>query len=259
MASGLLGVGGGFLMVPLQYFLLSSVGVGSDLALMISFGTSLAIIIPTALSGAYIHSKKLKNILEPGITLGIFGMIGGVFGAIVSSYLPGSILTKIFGVFLIFIAFFILFEDDYSGRFKRIKISTKIGAIIGVLIGFSSGLLGLGGGIFVIPVLVFLLDYSMREAIGISTIFISLTAVGGMVSYILTGWGVNTLPFSIGYINLINLAIIAIFAVLFANIGAKLAYKLPERRLKQVFALVMIYIGIRVLGLDLISFIVGLA
>ena len=47
-ASGLLGVGGGFLMVPLQYFLLTSSGVNPDLAMMVSLGSRLAIIIPTA-------------------------------------------------------------------------------------------------------------------------------------------------------------------------------------------------------------------
>ena len=49
-ASGLLGIGGGFLIVPLQYFLLKYIGVEPDLAILISFGTSLAIIIPTSLS-----------------------------------------------------------------------------------------------------------------------------------------------------------------------------------------------------------------
>lgn len=244
-------------MVPLQYFLLSSVGVNPDLALRISFGTSLAIIIPTAISGAYIHHKKLNNIIKPGILLGIFGMFGGVLGGIISSYIPGDILTTIFGIFIIFAAVFILFANDYSQKFKKIKISNKVGAIFGLFIGFLSGLLGIGGGIFVIPLLVVLLNYSMREAIGISTIVISLTAIGGMLSYVLTGWGVSTIPFSFGYINLVNLCVIAIFSILFANIGAKLVYKIPEHRLKQFFALVMVYIGIKILGLDLISFILG--
>ena len=57
-ASGLLGVGGGFLIVPFQYFLLKYIGVEPDLALLISFGTSLAIIIPTAISGAFLLPKK---------------------------------------------------------------------------------------------------------------------------------------------------------------------------------------------------------
>ena len=304
ISSGLLGVGGGFLMVPLQYFLLSSVGVDPDLALRISIGTSLAIIIPTALSGAYVHKKELKSIVKPGILLGIFGIVGGVLGAISSSYLSGYILNTVFGVFLIFTAIFFLFSDEYfksSEKFKRfnklkkfkkskklnklknlkkskklnkLKTSNKWGSffrifnkpifktlinpIFGICIGFLSGLLGIGGGIFLVPGLVFILACSMREAIGISTIFISLAAIGGVIPYILTGLSVNTIPFSIGYINLVNLSIIAIFSIIFANIGARLVYKVPERRLKQIFTLIIIYMGIKILGLDPISYFLGM-
>ena len=103
-ASGLLGVGGGFLIVPFQYFLLKYIGVSPDLAMLISLGTSLAIIIPTASSGAYKHSQKLDNIIEPGIKLGIFGIIGSFCGGFVASMLSSHILEIIFGVLLLFIA-----------------------------------------------------------------------------------------------------------------------------------------------------------
>ena len=93
-ASGLLGVGGGFLIVPFQYFLLKYIGVAPNLAMLISFGTSLAIIIPTASSGAYKHSQKLDNIIEPGIKLGIFGIIGSFIGGFVASTLPSNIKKK---------------------------------------------------------------------------------------------------------------------------------------------------------------------
>ena len=79
-ASGLLGVGGGFLIVPFQYFLLEYLGVDPSLAMMISLGTSLAIIIPTATSGASRHLKVMDNILKPGIRLGLFGIVGGYIG-----------------------------------------------------------------------------------------------------------------------------------------------------------------------------------
>ncbi len=258
LSSGLLGVGGGFLMVPLQYFLLTSVGVDSDLALRISLGTSLAIIIPTALAGAYTHQHNLKNIVKPGVLLGIFGAIGGILGGITSSHLPADILSIVLGLFLIFIAISMLVKTDSSKTFKKLKMSTFAGAFFGTLVGFSSGLLGVGGGIFLIPVLVFLLGYSMKKSIGISSIFISLTAIGGTISYILTGWGINTFPFSLGYISLVNLGVIAIFSIPLANLGARLVYKVPEKRLKQIFALIMAYMGIKMLGLDPISYILGM-
>ena len=57
-ASGLLGVGGGFLMVPIQYFLLTATGLDSSLSLRIAFATSLAVILPTAISSTLGHIKK---------------------------------------------------------------------------------------------------------------------------------------------------------------------------------------------------------
>ena len=95
-ASGLLGVGGGFLMVPLQFFLFTSVGVDPSLAMMVSLGTSLAIIIPTASSGAYQHQKKNKSIVKPAIRLAIFGIIGGFCGGLLANVVPSRILQIIF-------------------------------------------------------------------------------------------------------------------------------------------------------------------
>jgi uncharacterized membrane protein YfcA len=102
-ASGLLGVGGGFLIVPLQYFLLKYIGVEPDLAMLISLGTSLAIIIPTSLSGAYRHTRTMDDIIKPGIRFGIFGIIGGAIGGFVASGLPSRVLEIIFRCLLLFI------------------------------------------------------------------------------------------------------------------------------------------------------------
>ena len=103
-ASGLLGIGGGFIIVPLQYFLLKYIGVEPNLAMLISLGTSLAIIIPTSVSGAYRHTRSMDNILEPGIKLGIFGIFGSVLGGFSASMLSSEILEIIFGSLLLFIS-----------------------------------------------------------------------------------------------------------------------------------------------------------
>lgn len=260
ISSGLLGVGGGFLMVPLQYILLTSIGVEPDLALRISFGTSLAIIIPTAISGAYTHQHRIGDILKPGILLGIFGLVGGIIGGITSFYLPHDILSIILGIFLVFVAINMLISgnDNFSTRFKPLKLSLPVGAFLGILVGFSSGLIGLGGGIFLIPTLVFLLGFSMKKSIGISLIFVFLTAIGGTASYILTGWGINPFPFSLGYVSVINFVCISAFSIPAAYFGAKLVYKLPEKRLKQIFGVIMAYMGIKILGLDPLSYLLGI-
>jgi uncharacterized membrane protein YfcA len=321
--AGLLGIGGGFLMVPLQYFLLTSMGVDHDLALRISIGTSLAIIIPTAISGAYSHQCELKNILNIGIILGILGMFGGILGGITSSYLPSSILGNILGFFLIFTSIFMVLnkkisknnsetdneinikknikkdiennsensieytckEDSKKDCENNIEINSEINfsvinneyneidnnierdglyspklklyILFGIIVGFLSGLLGIGGGIFLVPLLI-LLGFTLRRSIAISSVFISLTAIGGTLSYIFTGIGVNTLPYSLGYISLVNFVIIILFSIPMAYLGAKLAYKIPEKRLNQIFAILLFYMGIKMLGLDPISYILGI-
>ncbi len=248
-ASGLLGVGGGFLIVPLQYFLLKYIGVEPDLAILISFGTSLAIIVPTSFSGAYRHTRSMDNIVRPGIRLGIFGLIGGAIGGFVASSLPSGVLEIIFGCLLLFIAVKNIIDINKEREEARIPFNLITTAIIGLLVGFSSGLLGVGGGIFLIAILTALLGFSLIEAIGTSSVFICLTAIGGFLSYMVSGWGVSTFPYSIGYVSLINFALIAAFSVPLASIGAKFAHKIPQKKLKIIFSILVFYIALKMLGI----------
>ena len=248
-ASGLLGVGGGFLIVPLQYFLLKYIGVQPDIAILISLGTSLAIIVPTSLSGAYRHSRTMDNIVGPGIRLGIFGIIGGAIGGFVASSLPSRILEIIFGCLLLFIVVKNIIGINKERNEPKIPFNLISCAIIGLVVGFSSGLLGVGGGIFLIAILTSLLGFSLIEAIGTSSVFICLTAVGGFLSYIVSGWGVSTFPYSIGYVSIINFALIACFSVPLASVGAKYAHKIPQKKLKIIFSVVVLYIALKMLGI----------
>lgn len=248
-ASGLLGVGGGFLIVPLQYFLLKYIGVSPDLAILISFGTSLAIIVPTSLSGAYRHTRTMDNILKPGIRLGIFGLIGGVFGGFAASALPSRVLEIIFGLLLLFIAVNNIVNINKEREEAKIPFNLVSTAIIGLLVGFSSGLLGVGGGIFLIAILTALLGFSLIEAIGTSSVFICLTAIGGFLSYMVSGLGVSTFPYSIGYVSIINFILIACFSVPMASLGAKMAHKVPQKKLKIIFSVLVFYMALKMLGI----------
>ena len=248
-ASGLLGVGGGFLIVPLQYFLLKYIGVEPDLAMLISLGTSLAIIIPTSFSGAYRHTRKLDNIIKPGIRFGIFGIIGGIIGGFVASMLPSRILEIIFGCLLLFVAVNNIVNINKEKEEAKIPLNMISVGIVGLFVGFSSGLLGVGGGIFLIAILTALLGFSMIEAIGTSSVFICLTAIGGFLSYVVSGWGVSTFPYSIGYVSIINFLLIAMFSVPMASIGAKYAHKVPQKKLKIIFSVLVFYMALKMLGI----------
>ena len=241
-ASGLLGVGGGFLMVPLQFFLFSSVGVDPSLAMMVSLGTSLAIIIPTASSGAYQHQKKNKSIVKPAIRLAVFGIIGGFCGGLLANVVPSRILQIIFACLLFIVALDMLFGSRTDGEKALIDFNILSAAIVGFSIGIISGLLGVGGGVFLIPALCILFGFSLIQAIGTSSVFIALTAIGGLISYI----------------YLVNFVLIVLFSVPMATVGAKLVYKMPKERLKQIFSIILIYMAIKMIGFDPIAILLGL-
>ena len=145
-------------------------------------------------------------------------------------------------------------EDSLTNNINKEREEARIPfnlistGIIGLLVGFSSGLLGVGGGIFIIAILTGLLGFSMIEAIGTSSIFISLTAIGGFLSYIVSGWGVSTFPYSIGYVSIINFLLIACFSVPFASLGAKYAHRIPQKKLKILFSILVLYMALKMLG-----------
>jgi len=100
-ASGMLGVGGCFIMVPIQYWALTSIGVDPTVAIRIAFGANLLVVLPTAFSGAMTHHKKGAVLWKVGVTFGIAGALGAFFGAFIASHLPGKILTVAFGIAVI--------------------------------------------------------------------------------------------------------------------------------------------------------------
>ena len=64
-----------------------------------------------------------------------------------------------------------------------------------------------------------------------------------------SGWGVSTFPYSIGYVSLINFALIAAFSVPLASVGAKFAHKIPQKKLKIIFSILVFYIALKMLGI----------
>ncbi|NPV61605.1 MAG: sulfite exporter TauE/SafE family protein [Methanotrichaceae archaeon] len=247
--SGLLGVGGGFIMVPVQIWALTFMGIEETLAVRIAIGTSLAVILPTALSGCQGHSCRGVVRWRQGIALGISGLAGAFLGGGIAAQLPGDLLKFIFGLVVlasaaIMLAFrgkTILFSENQRGIFYF--------AASGFLVGIISGLTGIGGGVILIPILVLGLGFGMLEAVGTSSLAIAFNAAGGAFSYAVNGIGVpGRPPYSIGYIDLLQFTLLATTSILMARAGVRAAHRLPGEKLKYLFIVLMIYIGLRMIG-----------
>ena len=247
--SGLLGVGGGFIMVPVQFFLLTSLGIDPTTAIRVAFGTSLAVILPTAISGTIGHKRRGAVLTEPTVFMGISGIIASFIGGTLASNIPGEYLKIIFGVLVLVAATWMLVAK-YPEHGSEPKKGILKYLIIGFIAGILSGLLGIGGGVILVPILSILMGFSMHRAVGTSTAVLIFTSLGGIIAYTLNGVNISGLPpYSIGYVNLIQLITLSIITVPMAQLGVKASHKIPERELRYLYIAIMFYIGLKMIGI----------
>ena len=236
--AGLLGIGGGMLMVPFITIILSGRAVGPDLAVKMAIATSMATIIFTSISSVRAHHKRgavrwdIVKRLAPGIVIGSFIGSLGVF-----ALLKGSFLAIFFGVFVSFSATQMFLDKKPKPTRQMPGTAGQLGA--GGFIGFLSGLVGAGGGFISVPFMAWC-NVPIHNAVATSAALGFPIALANVTGYIVSGLKVQDLPpASFGYIWLPALAVIAVFSVLTAPLGARAAHALPVGKLKRVFASIL--------------------
>ena len=250
-ASGLLGVGGGFIMVPASYWVILAMGMSPDIAPKIAFGTSLLVILPTAISGSWRHNRAKAVRWRTALILGSCACVGALAGATLAAHLSGEILTTGFGGLLLAVALWmglgIMPKLAKTGREPRERLGLVVA--LGFPIGLVTGLTGLGGGVLIVPALVLAMGFPMHVAIGTSVASIILASLGGVVGYIVNGLHVpGLLPYSIGYINLPIWLCLAATSTPCAQLGARVAHAVPAKVLRYVLVAFMVYTGLRMIG-----------
>jgi uncharacterized membrane protein YfcA len=250
-ASGLLGIGGGAVMVPVSYWLILTMNVPPDIAIRIAFGTSLLVILPTVISGSWRHNKEKAVRWKTALILGGCGLVGGLAGASLAAHLPERILKLGFGGLVLAIALWM--GLGMMPRLRRENPEPRenlaLVAACGFPIGMVSGLTGIGGGVLIVAVLVLGLNFSMHIAIGTSVGSIILASLGGIIGYIVNGLDVpGLLPYSIGYVNLPIFLCLAATSIPVAQLGARAAHALPAKPLKYIFIAFLIYAGLEMIG-----------
>jgi len=245
---GMLGLGGAFIMTPLQYLVYTNMGLSTDVAIKTAFGTSLLVVLAIAVSAAWRHHREQAIEWRVATIMGVCGMIFALVGATLASHIPGAALKITFGVIAIissvrmFIATREWVEAEPGNR-------PFLWAAWAIPIGLFSGLLGVGGGVLLIPILVIILKFKMHHAVANSLAIMIFTSIGGVIGYIINGIGVaDRLSYSIGYINLTSWALLAVPAAILAQVGAAVTHKMPRRLLMYIFVVVLLYIGVRMIG-----------
>ena len=164
-----------------------------------------------------------------GVTLGITGAFASALGAFAASNLPGRILTTIFGLAILGGAIRMLTAKPLRVEEKPSeKIITYV--LWGLPLGFACGLIGIGGGVLMVPVMATILKFRMHSAVDTSTAMMIFTSIGGALSYMLDGLNVSGLPpYSVGYVNLLQWILLAGTSVPMAQVGVRAAIDFQQR------------------------------
>jgi uncharacterized membrane protein YfcA len=237
--AGLFGVGGGLIVVPFLVFMFNFLHFPQETQVQIAIGTSLAAMVFTSASSAFSHFLHGKSnwrymmILAPGIILGT------VFGAVIAHNLPGTVIKVIFVIFCETIGILYLWPRKVAFQFK---LPFWLLGFFSIMIGMTSSVLGIGGGMMTVPLLnAFYL--SMKDSISISAKTGFLIASFGALSFFVLGMESQSQnPW--GYIYLPAALSIGISASLMAPIGAKTAHSLPVESLKKYFGVLLMIMGV---------------
>lgn len=244
-AAGLLGIGGGVVMVPLLVLVFRAHGLPPEHLLHLALGTALAAMVFTSMSSMRAHHVhgavdwKIARAMSPGMLAGSF------IAALIAGLIPTRPLAIAFTGLVFYAATQILLNLKPPGSRELPGPVGLFGAA--AVIGAVSSLLAAGGAFLTIPFLAWC-KVPLRRAIGTAAANGLPIAIAGTAGYIMQGLRVSDLPSpNIGYVYLPALALVVMTSIPAAPLGARLAHRLPVKRLRTLFAMLLYFFAVRML------------
>ncbi|MBE0491755.1 MAG: sulfite exporter TauE/SafE family protein [Sulfurospirillum sp.] len=224
--SAFFGIGGGTVLVPSLMFL------GFDIKYAI--GISVMQMVFSSVFATYLNIKKGKVIAKEGLLLGLGGFLGAQGSGFVVHFLPSLALNLIF-LFAITIAILKFFKSPITTDKKEINSGVVL-FVVGMFVGLIAISIGIGGGLFLTPILVGFLNYDVKKAVGLSLFYIVFSSISGFISLS-----------SYGYIHYQEGLIVGIASLVGVYFGLKISHKTEVARHKQL-----------ILGMYIIIFLMSL-
>ncbi len=245
--AGLLGVGGGMIMVPILLFVFGAQGVETgfppDHLMHMALATAMATIPFT--SAASVRAHHLRGGVDWKIVTGMLpGLaIGAVAAALVAGKVPGRPLAIFFAAFILYAATSMFF--DLTPRGKRTLPGRAGLAFVGTIVSFFAAFVAAGAAFMTIPFMTWC-NVPLKRAVGTAAAIGFPLALAASVGYVWAGMRAGPLPaWSLGFIYLPALALVVPPSVLVAPYGARVSHRMPVKRLRLVFALMLYGIAIR--------------
>ncbi len=244
LTAGLFGVGGGLVVVPVLLLVFAVQGVEPTVATHLAIGTSMATVLITGASSAYSHYRLGAVDFPVFLRLAAGMALGGIIGALAAGLLPGDTLQRIFGLFLFSVSAYLLSGWQPPRQDRRGNGDLPVA---GTAIGTLSGMMGVSGGTMTVPYLVWR-GLLMHRAVGTSALGALPLGLVGTATYLAVGWGHPDLPGkATGYVYWPAFFGIVAASAVVSRYAARLAHRVPARRLRQLFAGFLMLVALRLL------------
>ena len=232
---GLMGGGGSILTVPLLVY-----AVGESV--LPAIGTSLAIVGLSALIASVGHLREHRVAVKTGISLGLTGTVGAVAGSWLGQLMPGRQILFLFALLMLMVA---ALMSHGASRVTRDESDTgdiaarpwPLIVTTGMAVGVLTGFFGVGGGFVIVPALVIVLRLPMRLAVGTSLLVIAINSGAALATHL-----------RYGGIDIETAAFFVIGGGIGSLLGIRLAGRVPEDRLRQIFAAGLVMVALYLLA-----------
>jgi uncharacterized membrane protein YfcA len=237
---GMIGFGTSLVVLPTLAILLPTM-FASDAALRLAAGTTMATMAVGAIAAGVVRSRD-EHVSWPLLRLAILPYAAGaLLGPWIARYLPVDVLRLYVAGMLILVALWSFSRQGTSlvGQREWRAHTLELRAVL-FAIGLASSVAGIASGLFAIPYLC-RFAIPLRTVVGTSTAGAALYSAFGTVGYVSAGWDMADLPpFSLGYVYLPALAVMAAAGALCAPLGVRLAGRMNDRLVKNVLAVVIL-------------------
>ncbi len=227
----MVGLGGGLIFSPLFILL--------DFPQTMAVSASLFLNGIAAASASYIYVRKKMVDFSVSLPLIITSSLGAPLGALTTHRINLKLFMGIMAVVILLAALRMLFSKQMKGRDAGVSQLRKIigGGLIGLVIGFMAGLLGIGGGVFIVPLLIYFLGIPTKSAAATSIFIVCFSSFTGFVTHV-----------SIGTIDWKFVLLAALFSFAGGQIGSRImSEKLKGRTIRIIFGVVLLLFSAKLL------------
>lgn len=235
--SGLLGIGGGIIMVPLLLFVPSALGMGVLSMKTVASLTSVQSFFG-AIFGAIGHKRHKRISVPLAYAMGGSTVAGSLAGSVVSVYLSSNILLMVFAGMAVVAAAMMLIPIQETGpepEVEELLFSRTLALIVGLVIGVLSGIIGQGGAFLIVPAMLYILRIPTRITIGTTLI----VGIASSAAVLFGRVGTNQIPYMMS-------AVLVAGVLIGAQVGSAISQKTPQRVLRGVLSMLIALTAIKI-------------